>query len=109
MVKKEKRLSPYARINVAELDAVEKGLNLGLKWGFVRLQIMTDSATVHSWLQSVLTGSHRPRTHGLSEMLIKRRLSLLSDTVKDFGAEVTVRLVPSAQNRADSLSRVPKS
>ena len=98
-----------AHINVAELEAVVKGLNLGLKWGFGRIKIMTDSATVYSWLQSILSGSHRPRTHGLSEMIVKRRLSLLSETVKEFQVEVEVRLVPSAENEADSLTRIPKT
>lgn len=43
-------------------------------------------------------------------MLVKRRLGLFSETVYGFDAEVSVTLVPySTENKADSLSRVPKS
>ena len=104
-----RKKNDHTHINVAELEAAVKGLNLCLKWGFTRFRIITDSATVYGWLQSVLTGSHRPRTHSLSEMLVKRRLSMVSETVSEFGAEVSVSLVPSEQNKADPLSRVPKS
>ena len=43
-------------INVVELDAALKGINLALKWQLKRMTLVTDSATVHGWLQSVLTG-----------------------------------------------------
>ena len=36
-------------INVAELEAVVKGVNLALKWNIRRLQ--TDSTTVFGWLK----------------------------------------------------------
>lgn len=44
-------------------------------------------------------------------MLVKRRLGLFSETVFRFGAEISVTctLVLSTQNKADLLSRVPKS
>uniref|UniRef100_A0A5S6Q0Y6 RNase H domain-containing protein n=1 Tax=Trichuris muris TaxID=70415 RepID=A0A5S6Q0Y6_TRIMR len=34
-------------INMAELDAIIKGLNLAIAWQMKRIEIMTDSATVH--------------------------------------------------------------
>lgn len=37
-------------INVAELEAVLKGVNLAVKWGLKSLQVMTDSLTVVGWL-----------------------------------------------------------
>ena len=95
-------------INVAELDAVVKGLNLALKWNLKNLQIMTDSASVFGWLQSVLTGSHRIKTHGTAEMLVKRRLSLVSELKREYCVNMSVELVRSSVNKADSLTRVRK-
>ena len=45
----------YAHINVAELDAVSKGLNLAVKWHLDEITVMSDSATVCSWLNSIIT------------------------------------------------------
>ena len=36
----------FGHINVAELDAVLKGVNLGLKWGRQEIEDRTGSATV---------------------------------------------------------------
>ena len=41
-------------INVADLEAVLKGVNLALKWGLKSFQVMTDSSTVVCWLNSLL-------------------------------------------------------
>jgi transposase InsO family protein len=95
-------------INVAELEAVVKGLNLALKWNLEKLKIMTDSATVFGWLQSALTGSHRVKTHGTAEMLVRRRLSLVSELKKEYSVSMSVELVRSSVNKADSLTRVRK-
>ena len=38
----------YNHINVAEMDAVLKGINLAIKWGLREIEIRTDSATVLS-------------------------------------------------------------
>ena len=38
-------------INLAELEAVIKGVNLGLKWGSPEMRIMTDSTSVYNWLK----------------------------------------------------------
>ena len=43
-------------INLAELNAVIKGVNLSMKWGATNVAIMTDSAAVHSWMSSMLEG-----------------------------------------------------
>ena len=60
-----------AYINVAELDSVIQGLNMAIRWCLKTVTIVTDSATVHRWLTSVLTGSQKVRSSGLGEMLIK--------------------------------------
>ena len=98
-----------AHINVAELDSVVHGLNVALRWKLKSVKVMTDSVTVRGWLLSVLTGSHRVKSHGLSEMLIKRRLSLVAELIQAYGLTVAVELVPSCNNKADVLTRVPKA
>ena len=44
---------------------------------------------------------------GNGEMLIRRRLELIAATLKEYGVEWTVSLVPSKDNKSDTLSRVP--
>ena len=58
-------------INLAELNAVIKGVNLVMKWGARDITIFTDSATVYSWLSSFLKKDKRIRVSGLSKMLVK--------------------------------------
>jgi len=97
-----------SHINLAELDAVLKGVNLALKWNLTRMEIVTDSATVYSWLNSILTLNRRICTHGLGEALVRRRLSLLADLIKECNLQVSVVKVASEVNRADRLTRVPR-
>ena len=59
-------------INVAELDAMMKGINLALKWRLQAVEIRTDSATVASWIKSEVSGGDkRIRTKRGTKMLIK--------------------------------------
>ncbi|QQP49389.1 Putative LOC101234602 [Caligus rogercresseyi] len=95
-------------INMAELTAVIKGVNLALKWGTTKLDIFVDSASVYSWLKSTLTRDKKIRVSGISEMLIKRRLSILRETLEEYGVNWDVSLVPSSVNKADQLTRVPR-
>lgn len=97
-----------AHINISELDAVLRGINLCLKWGIKRFTVRTDSATVFRWLNSVFQRTHKVRTHALAEMLIRRRLDMLRELVVQEQLEAVVELVASAQNRSDQLTRVPK-
>ena len=95
-------------INLAELDAVLKGVNLALKWNLSQIAIMTDSATDYSWLNSILTSDRRVRTHGLGEALVRRRLTLLSELIRECELTVSVEKVGSESNLSDRLTRVPK-
>ncbi len=95
-------------INVAELDAVLKGLNLALSWGLKIIEVRSDSATVCGWLASVIEDSHRPRTNGLSEMIVKRRLGIIGELLEEYRLQVTVVQVSSAENKSDALTRVSK-
>ena len=57
-------------INLAELDAIIKGVNLAILWKMTVLHLFTDSACVHKWISDTLTGKARVRTKVASEMLI---------------------------------------
>ena len=95
-------------INLAELDAVPKGVNMALMWKATIVHIHTDSACVHKWVTDTLTVKARVRTRAASEMLIRRRLDALASLVKEYGLSVDAVLVRSEHNRADSLTRVPQ-
>jgi len=103
-----RKMDDGAHINVAELDAVLKGINLALKWGMKTLEVITDSASVFGWVSSVVEDTHRPRVSGLGEMLIRRRLGMVTELVDAYGLSLSMRQVPSALNLADALTRVPK-
>ena len=75
-----------AHINVAELEAVVKGVNLALKWGVTEMEIMTDSATVYGWIGSVVQDRHCPRVSGIGEMLVKRWLGMVAELIEAYGS-----------------------
>ena len=90
-------------INMAELDAVIKGLNLAQVWRMRQVELLTDSSTVYRWINDSLTGRARLRTKAASEMLIRRRLGIVVSLVKECGLTLTVTQVPSGENKADAL------
>ncbi|XP_067928898.1 uncharacterized protein [Watersipora subatra] len=73
-----------SHINIAELEAVIKGINLILHWGLRRAEVVTDSASVHAWVKSILEGTKRSKVSGLSEMVIKRRLGTIAQIIADY-------------------------
>ena len=95
-------------INMAELDAAVKGVNLAIAWGMRAVELRTDSATVHRWIDDALSGRARLRTKANSEMLIRRRVDLIRQLADEMKLSLTVTLVRSEENRADVLTRVPK-
>ena len=98
----------HNHINVAELEAVLKGVNLTLKWGFTIVYVMTDSAAVYNYVMSVITTEKRVRTKGATEMIIKRRLGTLGNLLEEFGLQIQVALVSTEKNKADALTRIKK-
>jgi len=103
-----RKSSDSAHINVAELDAALKGINLAIKWGLSYVKVNTDSVTVKNWLSNMIEGSCKVKSKGAAEMLIKRRLSTLSDLINEYEIHLTVELVRSEENKADVLTRVKK-
>ncbi|XP_043231265.1 uncharacterized protein LOC122386281 [Amphibalanus amphitrite] len=97
-----------SHINLAELDAVLKGVNLAIQWGVSVMRLMVDSRTVYHWVSDLLSGRARLRSKATSEMLIRRRLGTLRALVDEYGLSVSVFSVSSASNKADTLTRVPE-
>ena len=95
-------------INISELDAAIHGLSLAAQWGIQRLRLMTDSKTAASWLRDILS-NRRVKTTGLHKVMVQRRLQIISDIVTTTNLELDVQWVPSQDNQADDLTRVPTS
>ena len=93
-------------INLAELDATLKGVNLALQWQAKVVHIVTDSACVHRWITDALSGKARLTTKASSEILIRRRLATLVKTIREYDLTVDVMLMQSCRNSADRLTRV---
>jgi ribonuclease HI len=98
----------YSHINVAELEAVLKGVNMAIRWGITEIEILTDSATVSNWIKIIMSEEKRVHTKGAEEMIIKRRLATLKALINEYELSVTVVLVPTTKNKADVLTRVKK-
>ena len=96
-------------INVAELEAVSRGINLALAWDCKEIEVLTDSKTVVAWLQSIITEDKRIKTKGAAEMLVRRRIQVLKEVIAEYHLKMSVGFVTSAENRADSLTRVKQS
>ena len=98
----------FNHINVAELEAVMKGINMCAKWGLKEVIVKTDSATVCNWLHLTITEERRVRTKGAAEVLVKRRLGIFKSMIQELDMNISVVLVKSGENKADSLTRVKK-
>ena len=103
------RESESVHINMAELNAIIKGVNLALAWGFKTLHVKTDSASVYNWVGNTLSGKSRVRTKAMNEMLVRRRLDIIRSLVEEYSLEVDIELVKSGCNRSDALTRVPRA
>lgn len=101
------RAEDATHINLAELDAAVKGVNMALAWGATKVRLFTDSKTVFHWISDALSGRARLKTKASSEMLIRRRIALLTSLVTEYELSMSVDYVTSSCNLADSLTRVP--
>ena len=94
-------------INVAELDAVVKGLNLVAEWNIKKVMLFTDSKTVHSWLRAVLGNTRRVKVNGLNQVVVERRLQIIAEVFHMLQLDVLLQWLPSERYPADKLTRVP--
>ena len=99
----------YNHINVVELDAILKGINLAIKWGLRKIKIRTDLATVVSWVTSKVEESGRIRTKGAGEVILKRRLGILGELISEFKLQIKAVFVPSERNKPDALTQIKKT
>ena len=81
-----------SHINMAELDAVVKGVNAALPWKLKRLHVRTHSLTVYHWILNALSGKVRLKTKAFSEMLIRRRVDTIKALVDEYGLARTSNL-----------------
>uniref|UniRef100_A0A0K2T1V3 Uncharacterized protein n=1 Tax=Lepeophtheirus salmonis TaxID=72036 RepID=A0A0K2T1V3_LEPSM len=80
-------------------------MNMAIKWEAKEDLIKTDSATLFSWLSTINKGHKKLAVSGNSEMLVKRRVGLLSEVLSEYGTRWNVELVRSERNIADSITR----
>ena len=99
--------SDVRHINVAQLEASIKALSLATKWKLKCFVLKIDSVTVFGWLNKVINNVSRVRVGGLYETVVLRRLKIVRDIIQTFGLKVTLSLVPSEENKADQLTRLP--
>ena len=57
-----RKKTDYSHINIAELEAVLKGINLALKWNLKDIEIKSDSVTVVSWIRNVIEKEQRNKS-----------------------------------------------
>ena len=80
-----------------------------MKWGLTDIEVVTDSITVHRWIDLTLSEEKRVKTKGAAEIIVKRRLGVLKCLVEELSLTLKVSVVPSKQNKADVLTRVKKN
>lgn len=75
----------YNHINVAELDATIKGINLTLKWGLKEIEIRTDSVMIMDEKMICIKGAAE---------LLMRRLGILREMIDEFNLKLSVTFIP---------------
>ena len=85
---------------MAELDAIIKGLTLAVSWDLKELVLITDSQTVFGWLIALLNYTQRVKVSGLHEVVVKRRLQIISYTIQE-------RLILTGQTHQLNHSSTP--
>ena len=68
-----------------------------------------DSLTVVNWVGNTIDARNRVKTKCAAEMLVKRHLGVIRDTITEFGLRVSVSFVSTAENKADCMSNLPKA
>lgn len=55
-------MSDFSHINVTELEAVIKKINISLKWNLNDIEVKMDSFTVAKYINSTITGDPQVKT-----------------------------------------------
>ena len=72
------------QINVNDLEAAIKGINLTIRWNIMKMILHTDSKSVHAWIKSTIMRTRCVRTRDLTEILIRRRLEIITNLVEEY-------------------------
>ena len=92
------------QINTQELEAIVYGMSKAIDYKFSRLKIITDSATVHSWVEKIFQDL-RVKVGGLHEKVVRARLEIIQDMCRCYKLDCTIELVAGSTNPADKLTR----
>jgi transposase InsO family protein len=100
-------------INVAELIAVQKGLHLVALYrkalgqsAPLTLRLRCDNQSAVTWLTRAAQ-RHWTTVKGLSAKVVEKTIMTIVDDCQSLGVRLEVDFIPSAENPADPLSRVP--
>ena len=88
-------------INLAELDAVLRGVNLALPRKPSVIHRRTYSACVHHWISDTLSEKTTARTKAASEILIRDQ-----ELASEYGVEIDIMPIKSHENRTDQFTRI---
>ena len=91
-------------INLHELDAAIKTLQLASRYGRRRIHLYMDSKAAFGWVRQVVQGERRLRVKGMNETLVLRRLGVIRDMLAEFET-FELSWLPSEENPADALTR----
>lgn len=91
---------------VDELDAAIRGDSLALKWELSEITVLSDCATVFSWLKPALRGDRRVKVSGMWEMSVHPRLGPFKELTEERNLNIQVMLVGSRANIEDARTRV---
>ena len=101
-------------INVAELQAIQDGVELAIAYvkalqlnREIKLTVMCDNTSAIAWLKQSKDRKWKA-IKGLSAKLVERILSQIAELCKMYNVKLDIQYVPSEQNLADEMSRVPE-
>ncbi|KAL3308657.1 hypothetical protein Ciccas_012807, partial [Cichlidogyrus casuarinus] len=87
---------PISLARVLGLKVFEKDQEL--RWGRDNALATPEFA---SWLSSVMSGSAKAKVSGHAELLVRRRLTIIAQTIEELELDASVTWVASAFNKAD--------
>jgi ribonuclease HI len=98
--------SAVQHINIAELEGIERGIKRAIDMGYSKIRLFSDNEAVVSWVSHALAFL-KINFDTASAILILRRLTLIVDTIKEYSIDFSISWVPTDENPADALTRVP--
>ncbi|KAI0983140.1 hypothetical protein GJ496_005970 [Pomphorhynchus laevis] len=78
-----RKMDDDTHINLAELEAVIKGVNIAISNKFSKIKILTDSSSVRAWVACAIMRDNPIPARGLGQALVRRQVSLLRQILED--------------------------